>query len=162
MEELKHDDYFYEVLNPEYQWMLAYKVDGEHLAGYCNLLLAAQKLERWAEARDPLSPKTVGTSGSNMTCFQTPVNLFPSHKLKGNCTFTAWAVTIGNDEVVEDSSPKQEGGEMEPSADNDLKASGRAWGTDQSVEYIIDFTKAIELYQKKRNCFGCGSPDHLV
>ena len=40
MEEMKHDC-FYGGLNPEYQQMLAYKVDGENPASYSNLLLAA-------------------------------------------------------------------------------------------------------------------------
>ena len=48
--------------------MLAHKVDGEHPVSYSNLLLAMQKLERWAEARDPLPPKMAATSGSNMIC----------------------------------------------------------------------------------------------
>ena len=34
------------------------KVDGKHPTSYSNLLLAAGKLDRWAEARDPLLPKT--------------------------------------------------------------------------------------------------------
>ena len=99
-----------------------------------------------------------------MTHSQTPGNLFPSYKLKGNHTFTAQAATIGKDEVEEDTSVKQEGeGEAEPSADGDYKVSGRAGGTDQSMEYIVCFAKAVQLYLKKnRNCFGCGSPDHLV
>ena len=46
IEEMKQDC-FYEGLNPEYQWMLAHKVDSEHPARYSNLLLADQKLERW-------------------------------------------------------------------------------------------------------------------
>ena len=54
-----------------------------------DLLLAAQKLERWAEARDPLLPKTTTTGGSNVNQSQTSGNLFPSRKLKGNHTFTA-------------------------------------------------------------------------
>ena len=34
---------------------------------------------------------------------------------------------------------------------------------DQSVGYIAHFANAVELYQRKnQNCFGCGSPDHLV
>ena len=37
--------------------MLAHKVDGGHPASYSDLLLAAQMLERWVEARDPLPPK---------------------------------------------------------------------------------------------------------
>ena len=36
--------------------MLAQKVDGEYPASYSDLLLVALKLERWAEARDPLLP----------------------------------------------------------------------------------------------------------
>ena len=38
-------DYFHKGLNPEYQQILAHKVDGEHPASYSNLLLAAWKLE---------------------------------------------------------------------------------------------------------------------
>ena len=38
MDEMKHD-YFYKGLNSKYQWMLAHKVDGEHPAGYSNLIL---------------------------------------------------------------------------------------------------------------------------
>ena len=71
---------------------------------------------------------------------------------------------IRNDEVEEDSSVKQdEEGDAEPSVDEDVEASGRVGEMDQSIEYIIRFAKAVELYQKKnRNCFGCGSPDPLV
>ena len=87
---MKHD-YFFEDLNPECQKMLAHKVDGEHPAGYPDLLLAAQKLEGQAETRDPLPLKTAATSGLNMTCIQMLGNIFPSHKLKGNCTFTTQA-----------------------------------------------------------------------
>ena len=49
-------DHFYKGLNPEYQHMLAHKVDGEHATSYSYLLLVAKKLEKWAEARDPLLP----------------------------------------------------------------------------------------------------------
>ena len=66
VEEMKQDC-FYEGLNCKYQCMLAHKVDGEHSASCSNLLLAAQKLERWAEARDPLLPMTTITGGSNVT-----------------------------------------------------------------------------------------------
>ena len=82
-------DHFHEGLNPEYWCMLAHKVDGKHLASYSDLLLAAWKLERWAEARDPLLLKTTTTGGSNVTWPQTLGNLFLSRKLKGNCTFMA-------------------------------------------------------------------------
>ena len=54
IEEMKWD-HFYEGLNPEYQWLLVHKVDREHSTGYSDLLLAAQKLERQAEVRDPYS-----------------------------------------------------------------------------------------------------------
>ena len=96
VKEMKQD-HFYEGLNPEYWWMLAYKVDGEHPASYSDLLLEAKKLERQAEARDPLLPKTTTTGGSNITHSQSSGNLFPSWKLKGSHTFTAqsamWKVT---------------------------------------------------------------------
>ena len=163
VEEMKHDC-FYKGLNPKYQCMLANKVDGENSAGYSNLLLAAQKLERRAEARDPLPPKTAVTSGSNMICCQTPGNLFPSCKLKGNHTFTAWAVTIGNAKGDADSGVKQEReGEMEPLADEEVKTSGRAEGADQHMEYIICLTKIVKLYQQKsRSCFRCECPNHLM
>ena len=103
MEEMKCY-HFCEGLYPEYWKMLAHKVDGEHPASYSNLLLATQSLERWSEAGDPLPPKMAATSGSNMIHSQMPGNLFLSHKLRGNHTFTAQAVTIGNDKAEEDSS----------------------------------------------------------
>ena len=86
VEEMKQD-HFYKGLNPEYQHMLAHKVDGEHPASYSNLLFAAKKLERWAEAGDPLLPKTTTTGGLNVTWPQTSGNLFSSRKLKGTHTF---------------------------------------------------------------------------
>ena len=51
-------DHFYEGLNPEYQQMLAHKVDGRNPVTYSELLQAAQKLKRQAEARDFLLLKT--------------------------------------------------------------------------------------------------------
>ena len=85
---------FHEGLNPEYQWMSAHKVDGEHPARYSDLSLAAQKLERQAEARDPLLLKTNPTGGSNVTHSQTSGNLFPSQKLKGSHTFTTQSAMV--------------------------------------------------------------------
>ena len=79
----------YEGLNSEYQHMLAHNVDDKHPASYSNLLLAAQKLERQAEARDPLLSKPTMTGGTNVTWPHLSGNLFPSRKLKGNHTFTA-------------------------------------------------------------------------
>ena len=122
MEEMKQD-HFYEGLSPKYRQMLAHKVYGKSSAGYSDLLLAVQKLERSMEARDPLPPKTAVTSGLNVTHSQTSGSLFPSCKLKGNHTFTTWAVTIGSNEVEEDSSVKQGGdGETESSAEEEVEA----------------------------------------
>ena len=87
-------DHFYEGLNPKYWWMLTHKVDGEHPTRYSNLLLAAQKLERWAEARDPLLLKATPMGGLNVTHSQTSGNLFPPWKLKGSHAFTARSATI--------------------------------------------------------------------
>ena len=91
-------------------------------------------------------------------------NLFPSYKLKGNCTFTAQATTTGNDAAEEDPGVEQEGEEeTEPSADEEVGALGEVEEADQSIKYITHFAKVVELYQKRhKNCFGCGSPDHLV
>ena len=138
--------------------MLAHKVDGEYLTCYSNLLLTTQKLERWAEARVPLSQEMAATSGLNMTCSQMPRNLFLSHKQKGNHTFAAWAVTVRKDKAEEDPEKKPEGeGETEPPADKDVEVSGGMGQTDQFIEYIVHFAKVIKLYQKEnRNCFGEG------
>ena len=157
-------DHFYEGLNPEYQQMLAHKVDGEQPAIYSNLLLAAWKQERHAEASDPLPPKTATTGGSNVTCSQTSGNLFLSCKLKGNHTFATWATTVGNNKAEEDPGKKPEGGgETELSADEDVEVLGRIGERDQSVKYIVHFMKAVKLYQRKnRNCFGCGTPEHFI
>ena len=126
-------DHFYGGLNPKYQWMLVHKLDGENWANYSDLLPATSKLERRAEARDPLPQKTVVTSGLNAIHSQTPGNLFPLCKWKGNHTFTIWAATIGNAEGEADSGAKQEGeGEMEPLAHKEVKASGRAEGTESA------------------------------
>ena len=82
MEQMKWD-HFYEGLNLEYQHMLADKVDGKHPASYSTLLLAVWKLERQAEARDSLLPKTTTTGGSNVIQPQVSGNLFLSRKLEG-------------------------------------------------------------------------------
>ena len=76
---------------------------------------------------------------------------FPSHKLKGNCTFAAQATTIRNNEAGEDPGEMPEGeGETEPSADQDVEVSGRIGEMDQSIEYIVHFAKAVKLYQKQK------------
>ena len=81
----------------------------------------------------------------------------PSHKLKGNHTFTTHAATISVNEVKEDASAKLERDrETGPLVDKETKASGRVEGTDQPMEYIVHFAKVVKLYlQKNRSCFGC-------
>ena len=54
-------DHFYEGLSPKYWQMMAHKVNGENPVTYLKLLLAAWKLERWVEARNPLLLKTTTT-----------------------------------------------------------------------------------------------------
>ena len=52
---------------------------------------------------------------------------------------------------------------MEPSADEGVEAWGAVGKMDQTIEYMVCFAKVVELYQKKnKNCFWCGSPDHLI
>ena len=60
--------------------------------------------------------------------------MFPSRKLKGNCTFTAQIAIVESVGTEGDSTAGPEGEE-----------------------------EAVNLYQKKnQNCFRCGTPDHLV
>ena len=150
-------------LNTGECWLI-YKVDDEHPAIYSDLLLATQKLERWAEARDPLPPKVVATNGLTVMHSQMPGNLFSLCKLKGHCTFTAQAVNIGNDTAEEDPGVEQEGeDDTEHSADKEVEVLDKVKEAAQSIEYIAHFAKAVELYQKKnKNCFVCGSPNHFI
>ena len=110
VEEMKWDC-FYKGLNPKYRHMLTHKVDGKHPISYSNLLLAAQKLERWAEARDLLLPKTTMTGGSYVTWPQASGNLFPSMKWKGNCTFMAQYAIVKSIGTEGDSTAGLEGKE---------------------------------------------------
>ena len=49
------------------------------------------------------------------------------------------------------------------SSEGDPETPSESGGADQALSYIIQFSNAVKLYQKKnQNCFGCGSPDHLV
>ena len=131
---------------------------------YSKLFLAAWKLERLAEARDPLLRKTTTAGRLNMTHSQTPGSVFPSWKLKGNCSFTAQSTTVENNKAEEDSGAKAEGEEeADCSARDDVETSGGVGGADQSVWYIVQFANVVVLYQKKNwNCFRFASPDHLV
>ena len=56
-------------------------------------------------------------------------------------------MTIGSVEGKADSCVKQEEeGEMEPLADEEVKALGGTGETDQPMEYIIYFAKGLKLY----------------
>ena len=123
MEEMKHDC-FYEGLNPEYWQMLAQKVDGEHPASYSNLLLAAQKLEGWAEVRDLLPPKTLWLMDQTWCIVRCQGIVLLLCKLKGNCIFChsicdCWK---WHSRRVSRCGTRGEG-EPEPSADGDIDAS---------------------------------------
>ena len=143
--------------------MLAHKVDGQQPTSYSDHLLAAQKLERWAEARDFRLQKTTITGGLNVTQLQTLGNLFPSRKLEGNHTFTAQSIIVESIRAEEDLSVKPEVEEEAESSDEDPETLSGIGGADQQVGYIIQFDNAVELHQKEnQNCFRCGSLDHLM
>ena len=41
--------------------------------------------------------------------------------------------------------------------------TGKVGDVDSLLGFITWFANVVELYQKRNhNCFGCGSPDHLV
>ena len=106
-------------------------MDDEHSANYSDLFLAAQKLERWAEARDPLLLKTTTTGGSNVSQPQALGNLFPSRKLQGNHTFTAQSTILESIAAEEDSSVKpEEEEEAESSDEEDPEILSRIGGAD--------------------------------
>ena len=105
MKEMKRD-HFSEGLNPKYQQMLVHNVDGEHPTRYSDLLLAAWKLERWAEAIDLLLTKTTSMGRSNVTHSQTVGNLFPFQKLKDSHNFMARLAMVESNGVAEDSGTK--------------------------------------------------------
>ena len=141
--------------------MLAHKVDGGHPTGFSDLLLAARKLKRQAEARDPLLLKTIPTGGLNLTHSQTSGNLFPSQRLKGSHTFPAQSATVESKGAAEDSCMKAE--ETKSSDGEDQEILSEVGGADQLVGYIVCFANVVKLYQRKnQNCFRCGIPDHLV
>ena len=77
----------------------------------------AWKLERWAEATDPLLLNTTITLGSNVTQPQALENLIPSRKLKGNCTFIAQSTMVETIGTEGDLSVKPKGEEEAESSD---------------------------------------------
>ena len=154
-------------LSPEYQQMLAHKVrwwKSCHLFQIATYCLEARKMG--GSQRILCSPK-------NHYCWEfecniashSQGNLFPSRKLKGNCTFTAQSTAVEDHETEEDSGPKPDG-EKEGwvlcwgRCGNDMGS----WQCRPIVRlHCAWFANAVELYQKKNhNCFWCGSPDHLV
>ena len=143
--------------------MLVHILDAELPASYSGLLLGIQKLEGWAEARNPPPLKIAVTNGSTAMHSEMPGNLFPSCKLKGHHTFSTQAATVGNGTAEEDPGVElEEEKETEPSADKEVEASGEVNEADQSIEYIVYFVNMVELYQKKnKNWFGSRSQDHL-
>ena len=144
--------------------MLAHNINGKHLASCSDLLLGAQILERWAEARDPLLPKTTTTGRLNIICSQSTGNLFSSQMMKGSCTLTTQSATVESNEAEEDSGTNAEEEEKaKSSAEEDGGTSSEVGGVDQSVRYIVNFTNVVELHQrKKQNCLRCSSSDHLM
>ena len=71
---------------------------------------------------------------------------------------------VENHETEEDSGPKpNKEKEAESSAEEDVGMTGEVSDVDASLGHIAQFSKLVELYQKKNhNCLGCGSPDYLV
>ena len=130
--------------------MLAHKVDGKYPTSYSDLLFTAWKLERQAEVRDPLPPRTTITGGSNVTKPLTLGNLFPSRKLKGNSTFTTHSAIVKSIGAEEDWSVKPEGEEEAESSDEeDPETLSGIGGADQPIGHIIHFANVVELYQRK-------------
>ena len=163
VEEVKQDC-FYEDPSPEYQQMLAHKVDGEKLCYLFQVAPSFPELERQAEARDPLLLKTTTARSSNIIHSHSQRNLFPSRKLKGNCTFTAQSAVVGDCEMEEDSGPKpNDETEAESPAEEDARLTVEVSDVEPSLGYIVWFANVVELYQKKNcNCFRCGNPHHLM
>ena len=89
--------------------MLAHKVHGKNPVTYSELLPAAQKLERWSEARDPLLLNTTTAGSLNITHSHSQGNLFLCRKLKGSHTFTAQDTVVEDHETEDDSGPKPNG-----------------------------------------------------
>ena len=71
---------------------------------------------------------------------------------------------VEDHEAKEDSGPKpDEEKETESPAEENAEMTGEIGDVKPPLDYIAQFTNAVELYQKKNHsCFGCGSPNHLV
>ena len=84
--------------------------------------------------------------------------------MKGNHTFTAQSAAVEDHETEEYSGSKPDGEKgAESLTEGDVEMTGEVGDVDPLLGYIMSFANMVELYQKKNcNCFGCGSPDHLV
>ena len=73
-------------------------------------------------------------------------------------------MVVEDQEAEEDSGPKPDREkEAKSSAEEDVGMTGEVGDVEPSLSCIVQFANVVELYQKKdHNCFGCGSPDHLV
>ena len=130
--------------------MMAHRADGENPVTYSKLILAAQKLERQAEGRDPLLLKTTTARSLSITISHSQGNLFPSRKLKSNCTFTAQSTVVEDHETEEDSGPKpNEEKEAKYPAEGDVGMTGKVSDVNPLLGYITWFDNVVELYQKK-------------
>ena len=138
-------DCFYEGLNPQYQWKLAYKVDGKHPTSYSDLLLA-----KTGQSQNCPAPKDHHNWRIECYLATSIGNLYPSRKLKGSCTFTACSAILKSIGAEEDLSVKPEGEEVAESSDEkDSETSTVIGGADQLVRYIVCFANVVDLYQRK-------------
>ena len=71
---------------------------------------------------------------------------------------------MGDCKTEEDSGQKPDRErEAESLAEEDVGTTGKVSNVDPSLGFIVHFTNVVALYQKSNhNCFGCGSPGHLV
>ena len=112
-------NFFYGGLNPEYRQMLAHAVDGEYPSSYSDLLLATWKLERWAEAREPLLPKKLQLMDQLQCILRFQVINFPHASWRATALSTI-KVSIGNVMAEEDPHEEPEGEEeTKPSSDEE-------------------------------------------
>ena len=117
--------------------MLVHKVDGENPVTYSELLLTVQKLERWAEVRNPLLPKIPTTRSLNVTHSHSQGNVFPSRKLKGNHTFAIQSMAVVDYKTEEIVGLKPNGGkEAESSAGEEVWMTGEVGNVGPSFGYI--------------------------
>ena len=128
----------------------------------CSLLPRNWK-DGW-KPQDFLLPKTTTAGSSNIIHSHSQGNLFPSMNLKGSHTFTAQSAVVEDCEAEEDLGPKPNGEkEAKSSAEEDAGLLGKVGDIEPLLSYIMWFTNAVKLYQKKKcNCFQCSSQNHLV